>query len=594
MKYPKLWNGPNPVGEAKVRQLQQVDAPFLGASGPGFTAGKMGALSEVKGGTDSPYLVVNQVFDEGGELVTKLYANNPRSRETRPIGEFSLGAGVGVTHAINGIHVGSGRVLRLAYAGLGYVPAEAGPHLVFPVLHNAIKNTPLVSDAVDPAERKKSSIKFTSSAVTFDPAHDNRWENYPDEIALGGITVFASGYDDEVSGYSFGWRYSRASVADTLYAPPGYPAHTNFYRYPYHFTANTADYEMAGSPSLAHPDAYNYRSPVFNAGPGKLAYMLVKKDFWPIDVNWTDHGPGGFSSVYSLAAQVPIQLAISEDHGRSWQAEDLTCLDDIIFAEASGYQGTASRPYRNDTLEGSIAYDSTVHYVGAGVNLLIAPGFGGTGGSRLAGVFLFRRSASGAYTRLSWPPDETAELLHFWKIQSWPMLSGHNFSFGEGCLVMVTRGPAKWTAPYDLTFKHRLLYTRDFGDTWNLSPDLPPEVTQTLQTVWPVITKPYKSPSQPGEILLTYPSNDAGATDPKRGTYAFKTDGNFESFERLGRVVPSKGNAPVALDISSGGLVYPFPQAGGSSAIYIGEHTGTGLKKYRPCINPAFPREFGK
>lgn len=48
-RYPKLWNGPNPVGEAKVRALQQVSAPFLRASGPGFESGTMNGLSEVKG-----------------------------------------------------------------------------------------------------------------------------------------------------------------------------------------------------------------------------------------------------------------------------------------------------------------------------------------------------------------------------------------------------------------------------------------------------------------------------------------------------------------------------------------------------------------
>ena len=35
------------VGEAKLRQLKQVDAPYLSASGPGFVARKRGGTNEV-------------------------------------------------------------------------------------------------------------------------------------------------------------------------------------------------------------------------------------------------------------------------------------------------------------------------------------------------------------------------------------------------------------------------------------------------------------------------------------------------------------------------------------------------------------------
>jgi hypothetical protein len=48
MKYPKLWNGASPVGEALVRALQRTNAPFLSSStADGVTANKMGGRSEV-------------------------------------------------------------------------------------------------------------------------------------------------------------------------------------------------------------------------------------------------------------------------------------------------------------------------------------------------------------------------------------------------------------------------------------------------------------------------------------------------------------------------------------------------------------------
>lgn len=56
---PKLWDGPNPVGEAKARQLATIDAPFLSASGPGYNTRKAGDFSEVTGTTTKTETVVD-------------------------------------------------------------------------------------------------------------------------------------------------------------------------------------------------------------------------------------------------------------------------------------------------------------------------------------------------------------------------------------------------------------------------------------------------------------------------------------------------------------------------------------------------------
>jgi hypothetical protein len=66
MKYPKLPDGPNPVGEAKVRHLQTLDAPFLTAIGPGFVASKMGEFYEVTGAQES-----HQVVEDGWYSFTR-------------------------------------------------------------------------------------------------------------------------------------------------------------------------------------------------------------------------------------------------------------------------------------------------------------------------------------------------------------------------------------------------------------------------------------------------------------------------------------------------------------------------------------------
>lgn len=46
---PKLWDGPNAVGEARARFNETLDTPYTTASGPGFTARKMNGFSEVTG-----------------------------------------------------------------------------------------------------------------------------------------------------------------------------------------------------------------------------------------------------------------------------------------------------------------------------------------------------------------------------------------------------------------------------------------------------------------------------------------------------------------------------------------------------------------
>lgn len=52
MKYPKLWNGTSPLGEALVRSLQRVRSPFLSAKAGDVHANKMGGRSEVFQGDD--------------------------------------------------------------------------------------------------------------------------------------------------------------------------------------------------------------------------------------------------------------------------------------------------------------------------------------------------------------------------------------------------------------------------------------------------------------------------------------------------------------------------------------------------------------
>lgn len=63
MKYPKLWNGTSPLGEALVRSLQRVRSPFLSAKAGDVHANKMGGRSEVFQGDDIGLMTLGALGD---------------------------------------------------------------------------------------------------------------------------------------------------------------------------------------------------------------------------------------------------------------------------------------------------------------------------------------------------------------------------------------------------------------------------------------------------------------------------------------------------------------------------------------------------
>lgn len=109
MKYPKLWDGPSPVGEAMVRALQQTDAPFLTTIAPdGTIAKKMGALSEVSGKVAIDFLTYQGVLQDSSHKVRIWGAQSGHKRYLRrgtliddqpdrypvaPVREMARGAG---------------------------------------------------------------------------------------------------------------------------------------------------------------------------------------------------------------------------------------------------------------------------------------------------------------------------------------------------------------------------------------------------------------------------------------------------------------------------------------------------------------------
>ena len=117
---PKLWDGPNAVGEARMRALEQVATPYISASGPGFTASKKGQFSEVTGSTTAPEEVVEanwwSTSNNADEVVVITGGKDYRSL-FQPRGHIS-NAAAGRT--------GSGTILSSDGRGTGFLSTYDG------------------------------------------------------------------------------------------------------------------------------------------------------------------------------------------------------------------------------------------------------------------------------------------------------------------------------------------------------------------------------------------------------------------------------------------------------------------------------------
>ena len=93
MKYPKLWNGASPLGEALVRSLQRVRSPFLSAKAGDVRANKMGGRSEVFQGDDIGLLSAGATASDGLSKPYRIAAaiQPRRPFHRRRVGSFLCG-----------------------------------------------------------------------------------------------------------------------------------------------------------------------------------------------------------------------------------------------------------------------------------------------------------------------------------------------------------------------------------------------------------------------------------------------------------------------------------------------------------------------
>lgn len=84
---PKLWDGPNPVGEARARFNETIDTPYQTALGPGFSARKMNGFSEVTGESSSEEGTLPAFYSMGRIGVVNNLSGSDNAKTFRRLGK---------------------------------------------------------------------------------------------------------------------------------------------------------------------------------------------------------------------------------------------------------------------------------------------------------------------------------------------------------------------------------------------------------------------------------------------------------------------------------------------------------------------------
>jgi hypothetical protein len=597
---PKLWHGANPVGEARLRGLQQVDAPYLTARAPGFSAHKRGMFSEVYGGgteetsEDDPYILSNvRVLEQegGGAFRYALVSQESRVKERL----------YGTTPAMFNLqldtakHLGGGTVAQVLSTDGNIADGEGG--WVFPVLYDVSRGTTRFFE-FPPRTKKRGNLAFHVAGFQSNEYYIN--------YMLDEWWLAAGGWAPDVRAYTGAFSYS-------LRGP--------FYKSP----VNASSRSVVATESSMRIDAFDVRtlaihraefaSPpgtgrvfptrVFSAGPGK--YVML----W----HQSDHHPAGQENDKVLVrARGQLGVFSSYDYGRTWGFQRWVALEEMTWeAKQASFPGAGdpatpldqtvfrwldthplSRDAWPDHLLQYRAGRCSFTYVGADTTFAAMPCC-----SEGAGVydwewgrsafsayepnppppvthwFLFKRVGTGPWVRVPWPLDTVPDRMHLARVAAslpcayadpvYNVVDSDGFCFGPGCFGVLARPDATGVAKY--------LVTVDFGATWKWSPASPIQWRHT-----PCVIRPYDPGVGKADILIT----GAARFSDRQEAWGFKVEGLFDGFK--GPKVLQRERRPQGV-----GGYHGTPDA--SSPVYVGQYQ-TQSPAYPPFVNPALPGEF--
>jgi hypothetical protein len=571
----------HPGGESDTRAMARVDMPFMHAIEPSHTAEKSGSFYEVIVKEGEPYLFGPYVVAlSSGDTVEPAVVLNPELALKEPANLTRLyltASGQSFDYHTALQFIGDGYATRYQVDNANDLDPNAS---AWPGIDRLPKPGRQYLSSEDGAARH--SISYIDTALlTGGAGYRFRQPGFA-----------ATGFIDKEQGYGF-------IYSDMHWEDEDNPLTTGV---PIAWCASTRGLTMTRVAVPYYPTCHHFAHRVQAVGKGRARALMAVADR---ALSATLRNP-----------LLPPWMNVTGSHGANWGTSTTEWLAPYLFMYPANYQGASyDRPYYdNDQLE-SITSNALFSYVGGESHthfLVISHGYTGLKTSDLGvpppmddfNVFcpmLFRVDETGtSYSRVNWPCDTwytvRAALGGFSEIPSdgfrligAPFLGGPltrhaHWSFGAGCFALSIYKRESESEP----FKFYLMFTRDFGTSWQFSTELPdvlvPRFTningaglyQTGPTL--VMIRPYESEKKKGRILLAGQDHVAnqqravvGLGPDNDKLLLYSTDGDFQQFKRIARI----------------GIGGDFLNGRGAPKGYT--FVNYGNRQYTPYIWPAHP-----
>lgn len=500
MKFPKLIGDLSQgmsVGEGKAKALDNVNAPFLTAVGPGFITRKKGGFTEVV--AEAPVAPPAKVGD------LWLIADDTSQPSTADRAVVQLTA-VRAKKAV--------RLARPSVAGQ-WLESTTGQHV------NPERIGAYYQVGVDVQDYDLHVYEAAQHRI--DLASRTSMQSLPSSATAGYMrSIFGLGWDSSISAYRWGYATKAPSATplrllngttydhlggDGFISTSAGVNESQFFSAPVMHAGNVGGAMSSTTPSHEGAERCYFGGHIHVTGPGQATGLVVVADYL------TDADAAlGVTTAANRKAPYFLHTA---DFGRTWSRIDASFVVPFLRIGTGGFYTFESM------LE--LTLGSAFIYVGGGKSLFVMRG-------RLTSptlsythkVYLFE---GGAFTPLSWPYDNSSPniLAHALErsfgrwADSYSQLSGIRYCFGPGCCAV----PA--TPRVAFTGSEQLWVTRDYGASWS-TVSLPANTGPEF-----MVLKPYLSTEVPGTILMM-------AVDLAGDSVCMRTDGNFTTFTSLGTV----------------------------------------------------------
>lgn len=578
MKFPKLINGPTAEGEANARYLALDFAgapPWLTIQAGNTRAQKKGTYIEVtQDDTAFPFLRT-QVSIRETDIIYEFEANPvsspPITQQQKYIDQFTFG--VVAQHSTLALYVGDQFVLRIQ--GDAQDASNRATDFYGTMAYQFGK---IDEGLIETNPTKPLSPTWINFAA---PRLDYNQHCY---------TMFAGGWTD-AGRFTFGYSFSQynngpdtgfpTSVMFDIFAKP---TGAYGYRSPVCFVSNTGAPGLAFGAMPVFPSRDHSRFRIYCIAPGVLQYLQCVAE----EILTT--GP----PTWFMNTKVPPFLGTSTDGGVTWSITVASFLESFLIKHPAVASSSDRDYYHNPQFEYMAARVVNM-YVGSGTNILVVPAcaVATTPGSHYTTACFISVDGGNTYNQVAWPADawtyttgdittpdltfpDTFDTTHgivgcFQTIDTNAAYTG----FGVGCFyvtVVFSDGIS-------------IMYTRNFGASWTISPRVPADMLITdnitgnpndLAGFSGTVLKPYVDSDHTGQIIFSAPD----FVNNKLNIYT--TDGNFSVFKK------SVAGKP------AGTLVHVTGQGVSTEArnyTYMGDSRDP---DHLPYVHPGFPGEFDK